>query len=279
MRKALATVPCPVLRNVMGSRVSRQAPAPPWSPITLFNEGVQGVWFDPSDISTLFQDVEGTIPVTAPDQAVALILDKSGNENHAMQSTSSSRPLYKIDGGLPYLYFDGIDDSLSTTLTDFTSTDKVTMFSGTRHLKSDALSELLALSSDPVNNTGVFGVVCTNATANIGVRGRGTTGGLVSSGTTGNAYPAPSSNVTTGIVDIGAAERIVRVDSEQVAMGTGTLGTGTFSQAPIYIGSRGGTSARFYGNVYGIVIVGNRSTVSQIAQAENYMASKTGINI
>ena len=36
-----------------------------------------GAWFDPSDLSTLFQDAAGTIPVTALEQPVGLWLDKS----------------------------------------------------------------------------------------------------------------------------------------------------------------------------------------------------------
>lgn len=36
-----------------------------------------GAWFDPSDLSTLFQDAAGTTPVTAVEQPVGLWLDKS----------------------------------------------------------------------------------------------------------------------------------------------------------------------------------------------------------
>ena len=43
----------------------------------LFVNGEQGVWFDPSDLSTLFQDTAGTIPVTGVEQPVGLMLDKS----------------------------------------------------------------------------------------------------------------------------------------------------------------------------------------------------------
>lgn len=42
----------------------------------LFNNSVQGVWFDPSDLSTLFQDAAGTTPVTGMEQPVGLMLDK-----------------------------------------------------------------------------------------------------------------------------------------------------------------------------------------------------------
>lgn len=56
-----------------------------WSPAQLFAQGEQGAWYDPSDLSTMFQDAAGTTPVTAVGQAVGLILDKSkslalGNE-------------------------------------------------------------------------------------------------------------------------------------------------------------------------------------------------------
>lgn len=44
---------------------------------SLFSAGEPGVWYDPSDLSTLFQDAYGTTPVTAVGQPVGLILDKS----------------------------------------------------------------------------------------------------------------------------------------------------------------------------------------------------------
>lgn len=65
----------------------------PFTPERLFRSGEQGVWYDPSDMATMFQDAAGTIPVTAVEQPVGRILDKSGRGNHASQSTSSSRPV------------------------------------------------------------------------------------------------------------------------------------------------------------------------------------------
>jgi hypothetical protein len=64
-----------------------------FSPLSLFASGEQGVWYDPSDFSTLFQDSAGTTPVTAVEQPVGKILDKSGRGNHATQATSASRPI------------------------------------------------------------------------------------------------------------------------------------------------------------------------------------------
>lgn len=74
-------------------------------------------WYDPSDISTLFQDVAGTTPVTADGDPVARVNDKSGNSHNLLQATSSKRPIYKTSGGLSWLLFDGVDDILSATFT------------------------------------------------------------------------------------------------------------------------------------------------------------------
>lgn len=43
----------------------------------LFASGAAGAWYDPSDLSTMYQDAAGTTPVTAVEQPVGLILDKS----------------------------------------------------------------------------------------------------------------------------------------------------------------------------------------------------------
>jgi len=48
-----------------------------FNPLSLFSAGEPGVFFDPSDLSTLFQDSSGTTPVTAVEQPVGLMLDKS----------------------------------------------------------------------------------------------------------------------------------------------------------------------------------------------------------
>jgi len=79
-----------------------------WTPLQLFLAGVLGFWFDPSDLSTLFQDAAGTIPVAADGDPVGLMLDKSGNGNHAIQTISGRRPIYRTDGALHWIEFSGV---------------------------------------------------------------------------------------------------------------------------------------------------------------------------
>lgn len=43
----------------------------------LFANGEQGFYYDPNDLTTMFQDAAGTVPVTAAGQPVGLVLDKS----------------------------------------------------------------------------------------------------------------------------------------------------------------------------------------------------------
>lgn len=61
----------------------------------LFANGEQGFFYDPNDLSTMYQDAAGTIPVTAVGQPVGLIRDKSGRNNHAHQTTSAARPILR----------------------------------------------------------------------------------------------------------------------------------------------------------------------------------------
>jgi hypothetical protein len=66
--------------NFMGiaSAVSGQVgPVEAYSPSTLFALNEPGVWYDPSDLTTLFQDNLGVSPVTTPGQTVGLMMDKS----------------------------------------------------------------------------------------------------------------------------------------------------------------------------------------------------------
>ena len=85
-----------------------------FSPASLFAGGIAGAWYGPSDLSTLFQDSAGTTPVTTAGQPVGLMLDNSGNSNHATQATAAARPTYQTSPDRATL--DKVDDRLSVTV-------------------------------------------------------------------------------------------------------------------------------------------------------------------
>jgi len=68
-----------------------------WSPLTLFAASEVGVWYDPSDFSTMYQDSAGTTPVTAVGQPVGLILDKS--KELVLGSEALTNPGFDTDTG------------------------------------------------------------------------------------------------------------------------------------------------------------------------------------
>jgi hypothetical protein len=89
----------------------------PHNPVAhLFTRGEEGAWYDPSDLSTLFQDSAGTTPVTTAGQPVGLMLDKTDNTYNALQATSAARPTYVVaSNGDSVLQNDEIDDALAVT--------------------------------------------------------------------------------------------------------------------------------------------------------------------
>lgn len=102
-----------------------------FSPLSLFAGSVVGVWYDPNDITTLFQDTAGTTPITTTGQSVALMLDKSGNAKHASQSTAGSRPIYGIIpyGGLRNILVS--TDTLATQTVVVSAVAQTLSFTGT----------------------------------------------------------------------------------------------------------------------------------------------------
>jgi hypothetical protein len=91
----------------------------PWGPVlSLFANDEEGVWYDPSDLSTLFQDTAGTTPVTTAGQTVGQTLDKSGNDLDATQPTAAARPSYIVDADGTFIQHDLVDDALTVTLPD-----------------------------------------------------------------------------------------------------------------------------------------------------------------
>lgn len=75
--------------------------------------GVQGAWYDPSDLASMAQDMAGAV-AAAVDQPVGRIADKSGNGRHATQASADARPMLRQDGGgRLYLEFDGTTQFLS----------------------------------------------------------------------------------------------------------------------------------------------------------------------
>jgi len=423
-----------------------------WTPAQLFLASEQGAWYDPSDFSTMFQDSAGSTPVTAVEQPVGKILDKSGRGNHASQSTAASRPVlsarknllqktedfssadwiktevsvsmagavatitpsitadthrvtnnegtvngtqtisvevkpagytkvalkesmttghhasfdltgagsvlnmsaanatiallpdgyYRLsmtvittgpvgrqlsilapaytsgdpnlsifagDGtsgvlvrypqcefgvsatryqrvntatdydtvGFPlYLKFDGVDDFLSTSSIDFTSTDKMTVVAGVQKLSDAADGAIAEYGPTSSATAGTFGLLCISAGTSIQSNLFGTTGAIVSIAN----GASPVTFVSAQAIDIGAAtgsENAIRLNGGAWAQAASAAGTGNFTTQPLYIGRRAGSSLPFNGNLYQLVIRG--ALTADLTPGETFTSGKTGITL
>lgn len=245
-----------------------------FSPLGLFRSSEPGVWLDPSDLSTLFQDDAGTTPVTAAGQSVGLVLDRSGRGNHATQAVFASRPIYQVDsGGLGYLLFDGVDDFLITpTITP--NIDKVQVFAGVRKL-SDAATGLLVES---VLDNGTFYVAAPESTSIMyGSLSRGDVPPSITLRADITSGSAPDTAVITATHDIAGDLSTIRRNGVAGTNATGDKGTGNFLAYPLYIGRRGGSTLPFSGRLYGLITrFGPNLSADQISQTERWMNARTG---
>jgi hypothetical protein len=181
----------------------------------------------------------------------------------------TSNPVWR-----PYLAFDGTDDSFSTSSIDFSGTDEMTVFAGVTKLSDATFVPVVELTSNSDSTNGSFGLFTpfNTATADIGWQARGTT--LRDAVATGVASPITS--VMTGTADISAPNVVLRRNGAQADTDTGSLGTGNFANAAMFIGSRGGSSRYLNGRLYSLAVLGRTATAAEITAMEAWVNGKTG---
>lgn len=226
---------------------------PEWSPLMLFDGGQNGAWFDPSDMSALFQDTAGTIPVTSIGQPVGMMLDKSGNNNHSMQGDASARPTLQQDvNGKYFLNGDGVNDSM-----DFGNITNTNTFAVAYH-------SLSALG-------GTVGVFAGNTGNN----------GIMRAGGTLRMYPG---GLTTGVNGLDGPKTIIGtsdgIDNRCTIM-PGDVDVSIENTSNNFISGRifrvGTSAARATGNFYGGVILTYVIGDDDRSRLHHWMSLKTGI--
>jgi len=184
---------------------------------------------------------------------------------------------YATTGFLPYLKFDGVDDSLSTNSINFTSTDKMSVFAGVRKLSDAATAIAVELSASAASNVGAFFVaapVSAGATYTLLSQGN-----VLSLATSPSSYASPITNVVTGLGNISGDLATLRINGAQIAQSTADQGTGNYGNYPLYIGRRNNASLPFNGQMYSMIIVGKAVTAGELSSTEKFVASKTGVTL
>lgn len=203
----------------------------------------------------------------------------------ASQATGLIGPIYQrvVDaatydtvGFLPYLQFDGIDDSMSTGSIDFTATDKMTVWAGVRKLSDAAAAILAELTTDGFTTAGGFYVAApSTASNNYGFADQG-------SYYEPSGYAAPITNVLSCAYDLSQSTKSTEISPrvngilvQSGGSGSGTA-TGNFANASMFIGARNNASLYFNGRLTSLIVRGAQSTQSQIEATESWVNGKTG---
>lgn len=210
--------------------------------------------------------------------------------NHAVAPSDAARPLYKTDGGLHWLQFDGVDDSLSTAAINFTATANIDLFSGARSAGASTLfSNQSSLGTVP-NGSFLFQLfegADVGAVNSLGQRVRGTAAAHGFGYTQTVPANVDTNLVVTHGIDLAGTTMATcwpkhRINgSQQTIIGTGgnaAPGGGAFGNLACSIG-RVGVSLSLNGRIYSLIVLGRLATPQEITDTETWVAAKTGVTL
>lgn len=246
----------------------------------MFLAGEQGAWYDPSDLTTLFQDSLGVTPVTDVGQPVGMIKDKSGNNRHMIQATASNKPILQVDANNKYyLEFDGVDDFFTCASFDMSASENVTVFAAVTKRDETTAGVVFESSPNISANNYSFSLACpgTASGTNASFGSKGTT---VRFSTKTGIGPGTTPYVLIGIADlvVGANSNCeLRVNDLSVVSNTASqAASATFGNYTAYVGKNAG-GAPLDGYLYSLIVRGSVSSEAQIASAKAYVKDKAGV--
>lgn len=251
-----------------------------FNPASLFTGGIQGGWYDPSDLTTLFQDSAGTTPVTAAGQPVGLVKDKSGNGHDWSQATSGLRPLYQTGGGLFWLAFDGVDDTIATT-TAFTLSMPWTNCGGVSYASGSGSSSLFSVLALWASSTNYFGVGFRPDTQRgiSQIRGAAATGGagaVLPASVVGGSNTYPDTN--PAVITAQATSLLIddRVNGSQKGTTVTTWDVQTDANFKFAV-SNNNNALTIATNIYGALTIASNLSAANLTSLESYMGVKCGV--
>lgn len=224
------------------------------------------VWYDLSDITTLFQDSAGTTPVAADGDVIGRMNDKSGIGNNAAQGTTANKPLYKtnIQNGLPALKTDLVNDYMVATLA-VSVTNPFTIFvcynsygDTTTNNYNRILDTVSHSSSRVLFDVGRW------KSANDELQVYSGLGNISSLGVSLN-----NDHITVGVFGSSGLSRVDGVQKDSGDSGSNTLGSFRMFQAQ---DSAGVTRFGLY--LYEFIVYQGALSAGQIVQVETYLNSK-----
>lgn len=260
----------PIFNGVMGNTFNPIAGVDAWSPLSL--SGLVW-WNDIYDMSTMYQDIAGTTPVTASGDPVGRIIDASGNAYVFVASLDARRPTWNTDGTYCWLDFDGTDDCLfSNAAIDMTATNDVSICMGVTG-DVNTFGVIAELSTNNNTNNGSWGLYRGATSQCYTMSARGTVAPTAAKVAVSTTHAAVTTDTVIGIAPIDAVNRIIVEGAETVATDA-NKGTGNYGTYVMYLGARGNASDRFNGKVYTSFGTNTIMTAGEITQVRAYIDAR-----
>jgi hypothetical protein len=235
--------------------------------------------FDPSDLSTVFQDAAGTIPAGVGDD-VGRVNCSNGSGYYLYQDDDLLKPtLMQDSAGKLYLYFFA-GTFMETLSVDLTASDEVTVFCAWEK-EVDTNSRVIyefSTAADDTSNHGTFALLAPRTNLNSDGQAMASGDGFRSVLTyvglsVGEKY------VTTHKVGLSAGMHQLWVDGSLEKNVTASMGDGPMGNHVLYVGSRAGTSLVFQGAIYGLTIIQSVTGTVDTKRGEAVMAKRIGVTL
>jgi len=208
--------------------------------------------------------------------------DLSGNNNHASQSTSTKRPLYKanIKNGLPVARFDGLDDFMS--FSNLTLLQNVPYAACFAVLKTTAPGSARYIFAASINSTTSIRYFITRELTGVGKLGfaarRRDSDTLAS--LEGDLFSSDEWCLQTGIADYGNAKGRVYKNKNLIASQETFLTTGNTDNTPsnaIVLGASAAGASCITGDIGEVLLYNRPLTIWQKNCIDNYLIGKWGL--
>lgn len=248
-----------------------------FSPNALFAASEEGGWYDPSDLSTVWQDSARTTP-GAVDSPVGALDDKSGNGNHLTQGTAGSRPILRQSGSLFYLERDGTDDWLESAAA-FTLQAGWTLGAAASFTAGadTTTASLLALEASSTNYF-ILGMRQSIEEARSALRGASASPAVSLTTATGGTDSYPDAVAAVLVSRFQALSHDIRVNGTTLATEVTTWDAQTVASAKLVYG-RAGVVTVVPTNLYAAIALARIPSAAELTNIEAWLASKSSVTL
>ena len=255
----------------------------PFSPLSLFTGGRQGLWYDPSDLTALFQNTNGTTAVTTDNDVVGYITDKGPNTHPAVAFNDNRRGTYNTSGGLHWLTLtdspaDPWQYLVATAVSITNNVGYCTIIAGIRPADNAQDKNLWLFGNNAGNNRA--NIRC-NSTEDWQIGGRRLDGDS-NTLSTGSALSTSTDYVITAQFKWAEAKLIGRLNGAVDINNTSWLTSGNTSatdSGTVRLSANGSSTNGWHGRLYGIIVVIADLDSTEISNAEAWMAEKAGVTL